>query len=450
LKSGGKTKPPALIYTQKGGHSLNTITKITLENFQSHIKTNITPAENGQLTTIVGPSDTGKTSILRALRWVFYNSPSGTDFIRAGATYAKVIVEYASGDVVTRWRSTGGINRYIVNEAVYEGFGNSVPLEVKEVTGVNPVVIGDIELCLNFAEQLDGPFLGKSVSAPARAKVLGKLAGTEEIDLAGKRLGTDLYRQGQDEKRLKAELEGLQEKIAGYDYLPAMKKKIKALETIITEIKEAKERQDKLVALNEDYSRTETGIQETMDTINRWKGIREAEANIREAEKTTEKMRVIETLGINAIRIKTVINEALTTINRFSGIEEAEYSLAKAFMLTARKDALLRLQVQYKDYEEQREAARKIVKKYQGIKEAESLIIRTEETENYLKQLGELAVKHKALWDKSQEKLKTVIFYEERIQKLIKTYQKELETLGICPLCGQSTKNKDLNLKEVI
>lgn len=429
---------------------MNAVKRIELINFQSHSKTIIEPAPSGQLSIIVGPSDTGKTVILRALRWCFYNSPSGIDFIRAECTFAKVTVDFLSGDTIIRHRSKGGINRYIVNGETFEGFGSNVPLEVQQVTGVRPVAIGDMELCLNLAEQLDGPFLGKSISAPARAKVLGKLAGTEEIDLAGKRLGTDLYRRGQDEKRLKTELEGLQEKITGYDYLPAMKKKIKALETIITEIKEAKERQDKLVALNEDYSRTETGIRETMDTINRWKGIREAEANIREAEKATEKMRVIETLGINAIKIKTVINEALTTINRFSGIEEAEYSLAEAFMLTARKDALLRLQVQYKDYEEQREAARKIVKKYQGIKEAESLIIRTEETENYLKQLGELAAKHKALWDKSQEKLKTVIFYKEHIQKLIKTYQKELETLGICPLCGQSTKNKDLNLKEVI
>lgn len=153
-------------------HSINYLKKMTIENFQSHIKTTIEPAPPGQLTVITGPSDSGKTAILRALRWLFVNEPDGDSFIRASATFARVTAEYEGGGVVVRHRTSGGTNRYIVNGEKFEGFGRSgVPLEVKEITGVRPVKIGDMELNLNIAEQLSGPFLGSSVSAPARAKV---------------------------------------------------------------------------------------------------------------------------------------------------------------------------------------------------------------------------------------------------------------------------------------
>ena len=84
---------------------------------------------------IVGPTDSGKTSIVRALKWVMYNQPAGTGFIRAGATASKVTVELTSGLRVTRLRSAS-LNQYRLRlpgdghrgEQVFEGFGSSVLL----------------------------------------------------------------------------------------------------------------------------------------------------------------------------------------------------------------------------------------------------------------------------------------------------------------------------------
>jgi len=234
--------------------SPNPIAKIVIENFQSHKKTEITPAPNGQLTVLTGPSDAGKTAIIRALRWLLYNIPQGTDFIRHGASFARVTAEYASGYKVIRERSRRGYNRYIIidpagERQVYEGFGNNVPLEVQLVTGVRPVIIGDMEFNLNISEQLDGPFLGKSVSAGARAKVLGKLAGTEEVDHAAKNLATDLYRKRQDEKRLAAEVQELEEKIRAYDYLDALGDRIAGVNLSLAQLKTDIELLEKLKKL---------------------------------------------------------------------------------------------------------------------------------------------------------------------------------------------------------
>lgn len=229
------------------------IRSIHVNNFQSHANTTIEPGPGGQLTVITGPSDSGKTAVLRALRWLFYNVPQGADFIRAGCTFARVAVTLEDGTEVERLR-TPSKNQYVIRRPgaesqVYEGFGSGVPFEVQEALGVRPITIGDLELALNLAEQLDGPFLGRSISAGARAKVLGMLAGTEEIDVAARTLNTDIYRRNQDEKRLTVEVDELGKRIEGYAWVPELGAKIEALEGILAGLKATEERKAKLSAL---------------------------------------------------------------------------------------------------------------------------------------------------------------------------------------------------------
>ena len=244
-------------------HSIfNPLIKITIENFQSHAKTILEPAGPGQLTVIVGQSRQGKTAIFRALRWLFYNAPDGADFIRWGATFARVTAEYADGTQVIRYRTAGGVNRYIIRkpgeqEQVYEGFGRgAVPLEVQQVTGVSPVEIGEgLTLNLNLAEQLDGPFLGnKAVSSTSRAKVLGKLAGTEEVDLAGKQLGTDLYRWKREQEAHEKAIKETKEQLREYDYLPEFKANLDRLADIRGTVKAAMEKRELLDKLYREYA----------------------------------------------------------------------------------------------------------------------------------------------------------------------------------------------------
>lgn len=222
----------------------NPIVKVTVENFQSHKKSEFAPAANGQLTVLTGPSDCGKSALLvRALRWLLYNIPQGIDFIRSGSSFARVTVEYKNGFKVIREKRRSNFNRYKVitpdgSAQTYEGFGSNVPLEVQQVTGVYPVIIAGINFNLNIAEQLDGPFLGRSVSAGARAKVLGKLAGTEEVDYASKQLSTDLYRQRQKANNLADDLEGLEKQIDSYSYLEGMEKVISQVSTGLEKLKE--------------------------------------------------------------------------------------------------------------------------------------------------------------------------------------------------------------------
>jgi hypothetical protein len=120
--------------------------EIELRNFQKHhhqVVVTDTP-----ITCITGPSDQGKSSIIRALRWVCHNTPAGSGFLRHGADRVGVAVVLADGQTVRRWRGKGG-NHYSVGATKLAGFGAGVPDLVAQAVPLSP---------LNFQAQHDPPF----------------------------------------------------------------------------------------------------------------------------------------------------------------------------------------------------------------------------------------------------------------------------------------------------
>jgi len=231
--------------------------EITIINHTTHKITVLHPAPAGKVTVLTGQSRSGKSNIFRSLRKLFYGIPDGCDFIRTGAKECVVSIKYDDGYVVSYRRTRGGISRYTVvspdgKTADYdEGRAGMVPLEVQEITGIKPITIGGIEpLNINLAEQLDGPFLGtKNTTAPARAKILGKLAGTEELDYAGKGLSVDIHRRKQDEKRFTEDIEDKQKNLKQYDHLEDLEKIIKTIGLIREKVKKFTEFRNKLTEL---------------------------------------------------------------------------------------------------------------------------------------------------------------------------------------------------------
>jgi exonuclease SbcC len=228
---------------------------------------------------IAGATDSGKTALVRGLRLVLYNVPNGTDYIRVGRNQATVGVEMGDGVKVVRERSRGSVNRYRIVKPgqtdggqKLEGFGGSgnVPQEVVDVTGVRLVKVGERDVALNLSEQLDGPFLGSSVSSPERARILGKLAGTEEVDEAQKALNADIYHANQDEKRLAEEVEGLEARIGEYAWLEPFKENLDIAQAILTRVKEAEARRDNLADIRTRLNDLAARELEARKILNKW------------------------------------------------------------------------------------------------------------------------------------------------------------------------------------
>lgn len=164
------------------------IQEVTIEGYQSH--TNSTFRLSPGLTVITGPSDAGKTAIIRALRWFAFNEPTGEAFlhtirnpdgsVKEAVDQVKVSVTFDNGITITKTRRKGKTT-YTHSAFPTAWEKAEIPPEIKETLGLVKQQYGDFETCLNFAFQLDAPFM-LSESASVGAKVLGKLAGTEIVD----------------------------------------------------------------------------------------------------------------------------------------------------------------------------------------------------------------------------------------------------------------------------
>lgn len=116
---------------------------LALKGFQCHKSIKL---DLGEITTIVGATDAGKSSILRALRWLCLNQ--GGDFIQEGAKYAAVMIQLGGNKKIVRRRSKSH-NIYAFGEDVFKAFGTSVPDPIKAVLKVDAI---------NFQGQHDPPF----------------------------------------------------------------------------------------------------------------------------------------------------------------------------------------------------------------------------------------------------------------------------------------------------
>lgn len=235
---------------------METIKQVLIENFQSHARSKI---EFGSgLNVIVGPSDHGKSSIIRALRWALFNEPRGADFIRTGESECRVTVELSSGTTITRSRSSSK-NRYILNapngaEQVFEGFGTTVPKEIVDAHGMFQICLdSDMVEPLNFGYQLDGPFL-LAESGATKAKAIGRLSGVHIVDSAIRRLLRDLTGLQQEERHLAAAAAGLQERLPEFDGLPHLAAAVARGEVLAALLREKIDRCRKITDLSAKWS----------------------------------------------------------------------------------------------------------------------------------------------------------------------------------------------------
>lgn len=148
------------------------IKSILIQNFQSHEKTEL--EFHSGVNTIIGSSDCGKTAIIRALRWLVWNRPSG-DAIRSrwgGPT--DVRVETEEGTVT---RSKDKVDLYSLERPgskllEFKAFGTSVPEEISGLLNISEI---------NLQSQLDAPFLVSNTAGEVAAH-FNKIARLDIID----------------------------------------------------------------------------------------------------------------------------------------------------------------------------------------------------------------------------------------------------------------------------
>jgi len=179
-----------------------------LTDFQKHEHL-LVEFTNG-INVIVGSSDAGKSCIRRAIEWCLFNNT--IDGVRReGSKKTSVKITLDNGNSVTRIR-TASINRYVLvvngEVKVFDSIGKTMPQEIRNVIGINPMEVDGEELWLNSAHQIALPFLFDK-SPTWRMKLFNKLTGNDLLDKLFVQFNKDILRIGRDHKSDTERLESL-------------------------------------------------------------------------------------------------------------------------------------------------------------------------------------------------------------------------------------------------
>lgn len=232
------------------------ISKVEIENFQSHEKTvmEFDPGVN----VLIGKSDRGKSSVFRAINWVISNRPLGDSFRSEWGGDTRVVLFTSEGNKVERLRSivkSVSRNEYILNDQILKAFGAEVPEEVRNILQID---------AFNIQAQMDAPFLLSNTPGEA-AKLLNKAASIDDIDQTVAGIKNALQKIDADTKYKERQLEKYQQDIKLYDNLPEIELVIEAVEGLEKEAEGLVRGQAALNRVKKEIERVELKLEEGKD-----------------------------------------------------------------------------------------------------------------------------------------------------------------------------------------
>lgn len=345
------------------------IKKIILQNFQSHKYTII--ELDHQLNVIVGPSDSGKSAIIRGLKWVLYNEPAGDYFIREGEREASVTIEFSDNIKVKRYRSKSKNSYHLFipdeEELIFEGFGTNVPQEIIDAINIKKIHLDSSESAsINLGEQLDGAFLLSERTA-IRASAIGRLVGVNVIDDALQEGLRDNRNISTIRKNLELSISKLETELEQYDYITEVSNRIQKVEIIRSIIQELTNKYNRLTELNNILIRTESSLKQSKSYLNKLKEIDNIDFIIVRLEDLYKEHKYYNNKKRTYHTVKTNINEEIHIIKK---LENLHYGADKCDLLSKlliRMNALNKLNNSISKYKYELETCNKTIDKLKHI-----------------------------------------------------------------------------------
>ncbi|WDF05976.1 AAA family ATPase [Shouchella hunanensis] len=472
---------------------LSKMVSVRLENFQSHLDTMVSLSKG--LNVVVGQSDSGKTAVLRGVRWALFNQPRGTDFLKVGADFVRVTIEFENGHTLVRER-TSSKNRYIIkkkgqDDLVLEGFGSSVPEEVLNAHQMRPFRIdADHEWQLQIAQQLEGPFLLEQTGS-IRAKTIGRMSGAHYLDMAIRDTSKDVSQLTQRVKWKEQELEAAAKELEPFKPLDQAKQQLDEGFRLLERVKEHAQKVQVLKRLSEQFKQLNGQKSQLDQTIRKVKDLNTWELLFLKLQQLTAKRYQLSSVQSEWQRISKDLSTCQTWLTKTESIDEVD-QLAKALAnkvtqtlhlqrlkknkenvtenIAALKGHLERTHFLQSFNEEHVTDLRKKVMKTQQLRERLEWLQKTTDEENELlkrKQLAHTVLQAYPLAEsvsQTFERTQVLSRYQEKItllkkrleegaafvahskqqeQEQVARYTEALSALNLCPTCGQPIKQKE-------
>lgn len=215
-------------------HTRIMINSLTIKNFQSWKKAVF--RFHKEVNVIVGETDAGKSAIIKALRLVINNKPSGDEFISYWDSSTQVKAKV--GRKIAK-RVKGNKNLYYINKNKFKSFGQSVPEQVSKLFNISNV---------NIQHQLDMPFL-LSESPGEVARYFNKIVNLDIIDRSLKNASDRIRKETRELSTKKDQRDSLKKSLKKYDWLVDAEDKLRKLEQTQRSINKINKQIDKISTL---------------------------------------------------------------------------------------------------------------------------------------------------------------------------------------------------------
>lgn len=420
------------------------IKTIRLMNFQIHKSFILDDIDEGMV-ALVGQSSSGKTAVLRAIKFCLYNQMPGNSVAAMtthGETRTEVEITFNDGLSILRVRDAKTKDNYYIIKSGDEVTRLDTPGSgpVKEVVlahGMRPISFLTNKDILNYSSQHDEPFF-INASPQERLKAVGILSNTEVAD-AGIKLAASQIRE--NKKTAAALRKTLAEKNARLKEIGPLKQRKAKLEKakgLISTIQELERKQDELEDFASSIRRLNGRSDALDDVLSQEDSQHLASLHVDKAVEATEQI-------VSLTKIRAFIENAEAKIKNYNDILDQAPSdeeiddllddISKHLKLTEDISRIVSLEERIEKIKKYIEKADRTIAQAENVSVVESALEVIDDRVEKLKQLSHTAkiigTAQKRFDDNEAMADEAFAEYNRAVDSLISAF----DEAGVCPLC---------------
>ena len=221
------------------------IKQLNIFNFQSHKDSTLDFSDH--VNVIIGQSDMGKSVIIRAIRWLATNRPSGDSFRSTWGGKTEVELFTDDAHII---RSKDKENEYILGDTHFKAFSTDVPKEILDALNLNEI---------NCQYQLDPVFL-LSETPGAVAQHFNEVANLSKIDSSLQNINSWIRELTSDIKYKEEQVVNQIEELKKFEHLEKFEIEVEVLEQLENQSKNFRNSYQRLLDLCTEFHEVDMAI----------------------------------------------------------------------------------------------------------------------------------------------------------------------------------------------
>ena len=416
------------------------IQSIEVWDFECHEHSLIDCLSEG-LNLIHGESDSGKTSLVRALKLAAYNIFDQKS-VRVGAKNCQVKVTTERGYVhVTRGKDNmwdtcraGGKVQHFTK------IGKNILDDAAEIIGLHLIELGDLSLPVNVMDQDEAHFMlselgGSDASGSARAQIVDEISGLSGIEGVIKDVSLDRHRLGREVKVMEDQANEIRSGMHNQAELDAEQKLLDKATALMVDVKECRDAIEGLADIFESHATTSDELDAQKAEFAALPNTKMVGAYIAKSKQDFEKAQQLEGIKIRWYVVKEDIVEAE------AGIKATEVGDAPQLIAQAEKafSKARRAKLVLNQYQEAQKEVKRVTVEHLGIDEVsarEFLKVATELRQKADKAMAS-AENLADLFDEVDQLSMTEAAIELELTEAEAESNKVLASIKVCPLSQQ-------------